>query len=191
MVNRIKQVDTVRSTQWRIFMFSTTEMVFMCCLSAFQVWGQSSAAVTPTRASQAADRPSLGVQSSSASFPGRVGGGRFELRTGWGGQDGVCERVLGSHIGGRWRCADGGGAGGARASGIEHVQSRSGYNNVEPANVDIGCGHCIVAVSPRCTSTKGRSDAADCMWWRRRLCGARRTAVPPQFTKAVDASFLL
>lgn len=35
------QVDTVRSTQWRIFMFSISESLFMCGLSAFQVWGQS------------------------------------------------------------------------------------------------------------------------------------------------------
>ncbi|GAA5955240.1 hypothetical protein JCM3765_003255 [Sporobolomyces pararoseus] len=33
-----RNVSTVKSTQWRIFMFSIAESIFMCGMSAFQVW---------------------------------------------------------------------------------------------------------------------------------------------------------
>ncbi|GAA5830625.1 hypothetical protein JCM5353_001315 [Sporobolomyces roseus] len=33
-----RNVSTVKSTQWRIFTFSLAESVFMCGMSAFQVW---------------------------------------------------------------------------------------------------------------------------------------------------------
>ncbi|KAL8283165.1 hypothetical protein RQP46_005943 [Phenoliferia psychrophenolica] len=36
-----RNVSTVQNTQWRIFMFSISESVLMCGMSAFQVWGNS------------------------------------------------------------------------------------------------------------------------------------------------------